>query len=150
MSTAVPWPQTRGLAAHRLATLSYLAGLALGVAVLFVFGFVAIREIGIGHNDFSYMWAGARTFLDGADPYSGASFVATARAYQTILPAESVFCYPPWITLALVPLAALPISVASDVWTFGGMALAAVALGAMLRSVAPGLPVVHFLAGLSL
>jgi hypothetical protein len=150
MSTAISWRDTRRLTAERVAGIAYVAGLALGVAILVVFGFLAIREIGIGHNDFSYMWAGARTFLDGADPYAGASFMATARAYGTILPAESVFCYPPWVTLALVPLAALPVSFASDVWTFGGMALAAIALGALLRSLAPGLPVVHFLAGLSL
>ena len=130
--------------------LPLLAGLVFGLAVMALFGFFASRERGVGVNDFSYFWAGGHTVLDGADPYDGVSFAAESGQFGTAPPHESVFAYPPWVALALVPLAALPLWVASGLFTYGGMLLAALGLRAVLRVFASGLPAVHTLAGAAL
>ena len=135
---------------QRLADLALVSGLALGLAILALFGFFDVRDRVVGHNDFTYTWAGARTFVDGGNPYEPAAWLGTAERYGTTTPRESVFGYPPWIALAAVPFALLPVPIASGIWTFGGMALAALALRALLRSLAPDPPLVHFLSGLAL
>lgn len=126
------------------------AGLGLGLVLLAVFGFFQLREDLVTHNDFTYWWAGARTMLDGGDPYVSAEWLGTIQRYGTTPANEPVFAYPPWIALAVVPFAALPVPIASGLWTFGGMAAAALALRALLRSFAPEPPIPHFLAGLAL
>ncbi len=130
--------------------LPYLAGLAMGLGVLVAFAFPAFRAERLPVNDFSYIWAGARAVLDGHDPYRGADWLATVARYGTQRVPEGFYVYPPHVALALLPLAALPLPVASQIWTLGGMALAAVALRRLLRAAAPGRPVVATLAGLAL
>ena len=125
-------------------------GLGLGLVMLAVFGFFQLREDLVTHNDFTYWWAGARTMLDGGDPYDAAAWLGTIERYGTTPANEPVFAFPPWVALAVVPLAALPVPIASGLWTFGGMAAAALALRALLRSLAPEPPIPHFLAGLAL
>lgn len=126
------------------------AGLGLGLLVVAMFGFFELRDELVSHNDFTYTWAGARTIVDGGDPYEPSAWLGTVARYGTTPALETVFGYPPWIALAVVPLAMLPVPVASGLWTFGGMAAAALALRALLRSLAPDPPLVHFLAGLAL
>ena len=130
--------------------IAFLAGVLFGLAVMAIFGFFAVHERNLPVNDFSYMWAGGHTVLDGRDPYDGVSFPAESRAFGTAPPHESVFAYPPWVALALVPLAALPLGVASNLFTFGGMLLAALALRSLLRARVPNLPLAHTLAGAAL
>jgi hypothetical protein len=129
---------------------AFVGGLVLGVAVLVVFGFFSLRDGIVAHNDFTYVWAGARVVLDGANPYDSQTWPELTRAYRTARPFETVFGYPPWVALGLLPLALLPVPIASGLWTFGSMALAAIAVRALLRSVAPKMPVAHFLAALAL
>jgi glycosyl transferase family 87 len=135
---------------QRLADLALVSGLVLGLAILALFGFFDLRDRVVGHNDFTYTWAGARTIVDGGNPYEPAAWLGTAERYSTTTPRETVFGYPPWIALAALPFAVLPVPIASGIWTFGGMALAALALRALLRSLAPDPPLVHFLSGLAL
>jgi Glycosyltransferase family 87 len=135
---------------ERIADLALMSGLALGVVILAVFGFFDVRDRVVGRNDFTYTWAGARTIVDGGNPYEPADWLGTVERYGTTPPHEMVFGYPPWIALAAVPVAALPVPIASGLWTFGGMAVAALALRVLLRSLAPDPPLVHFLSGLAL
>jgi hypothetical protein len=137
---------SRGL----VADLAFAGGLTFGLAVLVVFGFFAFRDSLVGHNDFTYTWAGARVIVDGGDPYEPTAWLGTVARYGTTPPYETVFGYPPWIALAAVPLAVLAVPIASGLWTFGGMAVAALALRALLRSLAADLPLLHFLAGFAL
>jgi hypothetical protein len=135
---------------QRVADLALVSGLALGLVVLFGFGFFDLRDRLIDHNDFTYTWAGARTIVDGGNPYVPADWLGTIERYHTTPAHEMVFGYPPWIALAAVPVALLPVPIASGLWTFGGMAAAALALRVLLRSLAPDPPLVHFLSGLAL
>lgn len=130
--------------------LPFLAGILFGLAVMAVFGFFTVHERNLPVNDFSYMWAGGHTVLDGQDPYDGVSFAAESKRFGTAPPHETVFAYPPWVALALVPLAALPLPIASNLFTFGGMLLAALALRSLVRARVPDIPVVHTLAGAAL
>ncbi len=135
---------------QRVADLALVSGLALGLVMLAVFGFFDLRDRLVDRNDFTYTWAGARTIVDGGSPYEGADWLRTVERYSTTPPHEMVFGYPPWIALAAVPFAVLPVPIASGLWTFGGMAAAALALRVLLRSLAPDPPLVHFLSGLAL
>ena len=135
---------------QRLSDLALASGLAVGLAVLFLFGFFDLRDRLVDHNDFTYTWAGARTIVDGGNPYVPADWLGTIERYHTTPAHEMVFGYPPWIALAAVPIAILPVPIASGLWTFGGMAAAALALRVLLRSLAPDPPLVHFLSGLAL
>ena len=135
---------------QRLADLALASGLALGLAILFLFGFFDLRDRLGDHNDFTYTWAGARTIVDGGNPYVAADWLGTIERYHTTPAHEMVFGYPPWIALAAVPIAVLPVPIASGLWTFGGMVAAALALRVLLRSLAPDPPLVHFLSGLAL
>src|SRR5919197_534040 len=130
--------------------LPFLAGVLFGLGVMAVFGFFAGRDRNLPVNDFSYMWAGGHTVLDGRSPYDGTSFPAESLRFGTAPPQEAVFAYPPWVALALVPFAALPLWIASGVFTYGGMLLAALALRAIVRSFVPNLPIAHTLAGVAL
>ena len=135
---------------QRVADLALVSGLALGLMVLLLFGFFDLRDRVVDHNDFTYTWAGARTIVDGGNPYEPAAWLGTIERYHTTPAHEMVFGYPPWIALAAVPLAVLPVPVASGLWTFGGMAAAALALRVLLRRLAPDPPLVHFVSGLAL
>lgn len=139
------------MSAGRRDLTGYLAGLAAGLAGLIAFGFV---DLWLGRyllgNDFSGIWAGPRALVLGHDPYDPSTWHATAVALQGQVPQTAVYGYPGYVAIALLPLALLPLPAAAIVWAVGGIALAAVALGALLRRVAPGLPVVHGLFGATL
>lgn len=101
-------------------------------------------------SDFSTVWAAARTVVEGGDPYLRADWQATLQRHPVQRNIEPFFTYPPWVTLALVPLGALPLEVAAELWTYGGMLLAIFGLYRLLVHVAPSRPLLHTLAGLSL
>lgn len=134
----------------RVADIAYASGILLAMVMLVVFGFFAYRDKIVSQNDFTYLWAGARTVVDGGDPYRPADWLGTVQRYGTTKAWEDVFGYPPWIALAATPLALLPVVIASGVWTFGGMTAAALAIRGLLRTFDPDPPVVHFLAGFAL
>ena len=131
--------------------LAYLAGLAAGLAGLFAFGFVDVHASRwIGDNDFSGIWAGGRAIVLGLDPYDAASWQETAVSLQGQSPESRVYGYPGWIAVAMIPLGLLPVRDAALVWMVAGIALAAIAVRALLRSRVRGLPAAHTLVGLSL
>jgi hypothetical protein len=139
--------------AHQVALrgpVPFLLGLTLGAAVLVGGGFAEHRANVLGFNDFSTVWAAARTVVEGRDPYLRADWQDTLSRYPVQRNIEPFFTYPPWVTLALVPLGTLPLGVASEIWTYGGILVAALGLYGLLAHVAPARPVAHTLAGLCL
>lgn len=131
--------------------LGYAAGLGVGLSGLWAFGFVQLwLERYLLSNDFSGIWAGPRALLLGHDPYDPSTWAATAAALQGQLPQTAVYGYPGYVLVALIPLALLPLPAAAVVWAVGGIAAAAVALGALLARFLPGLPAVHGLFGVTL
>lgn len=139
------------MSAERRADLAFLVAVLFGIGLLFATGAAARREALLGHSDFSYIWAGPRTILDGGDPYDAASW-ATSVARLDTEPFEdpAVYSYAPHVALALLPLGALPLTVAGALWAWGGLALAIIALRALLRASLAGQPVASVAAGLAL
>lgn len=130
--------------------IAFALGIAIGIGVLMGTGVHHVRVALIPSNDFSYVWAGARAVLDGVDPYDAERFPALVERYGAQPGKERDFIYPPWVVGGLVPLGALPLRAASEIWTFGSLALAVFALWALVRAVAPGRPATATLAALSL
>jgi glycosyl transferase family 87 len=130
--------------------LALFAGLAMGAAALFAFGIVDYRERILSTNDFAGFWAGARLIVLGIDPYDPSLYRPAIAQLGTQHPDVTVFGYPPWMALALLPFGFLPLPLASGLWTAAGLIAAIYALRALLRAVVPGLPLVHWLAGLTL
>ena len=139
------------MSAARRDLIGYLIGLAAGLAGLVAFGFVDLwLDRYLQSNDFSGIWAGPRALVLGHDPYDPSTWPATTLALQGQAPQTAVYGYPGYVAIALLPLALLPLPAAAIVWAISGISLASVALGALLRRVAPGLPVVHGLFGATL
>jgi len=131
--------------------LAYAAGVAFGVVLLVMSGYADRSPEIVMHNDFAVLWGGSRTILDGGPPYDPAAFVATTARYGTECPPiYNVYTYPGWVAVALIPLALLPVPVASAIWTIGGALAAVAALRLLLRRYCGGVPVIHTLAGLTL
>ena len=104
----------------------------------------------IGSDDFSRIWAGPRAFLTGADPYDPSTYGATAARLGTQPPDTAVFIYPPWVTVVLLPLAALPLRVASIIWLVTSVAAGVVGLRALLAAYLPERPLAHAVAAAAL
>ena len=130
--------------------LAFALGIALGALVLFASGYLDRSPELVQHNDFSGFWAGPRAFLIGKDPYDPTTWRGTAIALGTQTPDTPVYGYFGWALVLLLPLAGLPLDLASALWTFGAVALAVVAVRALLRAFVPGLPIAHTLVGLTL
>jgi hypothetical protein len=125
-------------------------GLVMGVFALFAFGMVEYRGRILSTSDFSGFWAGPRAIVLGVNPYDPAIWLRTAAELGTKLPDTDVYAYPPWVALTLLPFGMLPLPIATDAWTSLGLVTAVVALRALLQATVPGLPLVHWLAGLAL
>jgi hypothetical protein len=132
------------------ADLALVAGLALGAAALFAFGIVDYREQILSTNDFAGFWAGARLIVLGIDPYDPTLYRPGIALLGTQHPDVTVFGYPPWIALVLLPFGLLPLPIASGLWTAASLIAGVYALRALLRAVVPELPFVHWLAGFTL
>lgn len=113
---------------------AFALGLALGVVVVLVSGAFERRAEVLATTDFSGIWAGARALVVGADPYGPATWRATTAALGTQPPDTPVYGYPPWVALALVPLALLPFDVAAGLWAVGGLAAALVGMAMLFRA----------------
>ena len=129
--------------------LAFALGIGFGTLVLLASGYVDRSSSAVLHNDFARFWSGPHAFLAGKDPFDAANWPATSLAFGNP-PDAPIFHYPGWAVVLLLPFGALPVEVASAVWTFGSLALAVLALRALLRVYTPGLPIAHTLAGLSL
>jgi len=136
--------------AERRADVAFLIGVFIGVAFIVIAGPLDRRIELVHENDFSGFWAGARALVIGADPYDAATWRDTVRVLGTQEPNTSVYGYVPWVAVALVPLALLPLETAAWIWMVGGVALAAIALRALLRALVPADAVLHFAFGLAL
>ncbi len=112
---------------------AYLAGLILGALALVALDLPRIWLDLVDRNDFAEHWVGAHALLDGGDPYDPARWpdllAATGRR-----PSSVAYPYPPYVAVALVPFALLPLGPAAALWTVLGVGLAALALRALLRS----------------
>ena len=135
----------------RRTDVAYVVGLAVGFAALVIF-FWDLRVAMLGVDDFATIWTGPRAFVLGLDPYDPATWQATAvRIGSERNPSfNEVYLYPPWVTIALVPLALLPASAAVVVWTVIGMVSAVVAMRALLRANLPEVDWAHGVVGLLL
>jgi hypothetical protein len=135
----------------RRTDIAYFVGLAVGLAAVVIF-FWDLRVAMLGVDDFATIWTGPRAFLLGLDPYDPATWQATAvRIGSERNPSfNEVYLYPPWVTIALAPLALLPASVAVVVWTVIGMGTAVIAMRALLRAYVPELDWTHGIVGLLL
>lgn len=128
---------------------AYAIGVGFGALVLVASGYLDRSAGAVLHNDFARFWSGPHAFLAGRDPFDAASWTATSLALGNP-PDAPIYHYPGWAVVLLLPIGALPVDVASALWTFGSLALAIVAIRALLRAYVPGLPLVHTLAGMSL
>ncbi|GAB4498876.1 MAG: hypothetical protein OHK0052_12910 [Anaerolineales bacterium] len=91
---------------RRLLDFATLAALTAFAASLVLAAFALRWE-----NDFHHLWAAARTLHLGGDPYRALLPIPN----QTLVNTQSVA--PPWVTVALLPLAALPFESALWIWT---------------------------------
>ena len=132
------------------ADLGFIAGLALAAAALLALGIVDYRERILSTNDFAGFWAGARLIVLGINPYDPTLYRPAIVLLGTQHPDVTVFGYPPWIAVVLLPFGLLPLPVASGLWTAAGLIAAIYTLRALLRAVVPDLPFVHWLAGFTL
>jgi glycosyl transferase family 87 len=132
------------------ADLALFAGLAMGAAALFAFGIVDYRERILSTNDFAGFWAGARLIVLGIDPYDPSVYRSAIAQLGTQHPDVTVFGYPPWMALVLLPFGFLSLPIASGLWTAAGLVAGIYALRALLRAVVPELVMVHWLAGFTL
>ena len=132
----------------RRADIAYFASLAVGAIILVVLGVVQLRIDKLGTDDFATVWAGPRALLIGADPYDVATWVDTARRILTHpLLDTAVYAYPPWVALAFVPLALLPVGTAGVIWSLTGIAAAVIAVRTLLRAYLPGTAWAHGVVG---
>lgn len=136
----------------RRADIAFIGTICAAAIALVLFGVLQRRLEMIGGDDFSRIWAGPRAVIIGADPYEPASWVATARALGTLAPdtAVQVYPYPPWVTVALLPLGLLPLPAASLLWLIASLGAGIVGLRALLREYLPGRPGAHAVAAATL
>ncbi|MCA1683419.1 MAG: DUF2029 domain-containing protein [Actinobacteria bacterium] len=129
----------------RRADIAFFTSAAIALLLLVAVGGLQRRLEMIGADDLSRIWAGPRAYLAGGDPYDPATWRVMTRALGTLEPDTPVFIYPPWVTVALIPLAALPLNVASVVWLAGSVAAGLAGLRLLLRAYLPGAVGAHAL-----
>lgn len=94
------------------------------------------------HNDFTQnVWLPSRLVLDGANPYAASHTQVDAAlgAYNTQFDVFNsgqayLFIYPLWLALAMSPLGAMPLAVATAIWRAANLMLLVWGVGAVLRS----------------
>lgn len=102
------------------------------------------------HGDFAEQWAAGRIALEGGDPYDTATWRADAARVAGRASDSTAFIYPPYVTFALVPLAALPLDIAATVWLLLSLVVSALGVAALLRAFVPPHALVSFGVGLAL
>jgi hypothetical protein len=114
----------------------WLAIVAAGYAVLVVGVWMTVYPV----NDYAGFIAGARGLLAGIDPYDARVWPTAFASLGTQRPDTSIFGYPPWIAVAFLPFAPLPLAVGSLLWSAGTLALACLAIRGVTRRFAWGSP----------
>lgn len=127
----------------------YLAGILLGLLALALVGALTYPPLA-ARGDFAEQWAAARIVLEGRHPYDPGTWRDDAARLAGRASDSPVFVYPPYVTLALTPLAVLPREVAATLWAIAGVVIAAVALRALLLSYPPAHSLVSAGYGLAL
>ena len=118
----------------------------VGPAILLVYA--ALRSVDVVAQaylmDPHYYWLGARILAQGGDPYDVATWDAAVRAsfaehgVPVTPPWPFEFRYPLWTAVAFLPLAALPLRVATALWQV--LLITATVAGAVLVLRAAGAP----------
>lgn len=135
---------------NRVATFSYVAALAVALFVLALLGPLERKAGMIGSDDFANIWVGARVYVTGHDPYDPATWRQTVSLMGTAPTEQPIYLYPPWAILLVLPVAALPIAVATPVWTAAGLGAAGAAVGILCRRLLPGRSLMHAAAAVTL
>lgn len=135
---------------ERRADIAYAAAIAVGILFVVLLGPLDRRLEMVHENDFSGFWSGGSALLRSVDPYDSSSYLAFTREAQVKIPDAEVYDYFPWVALAMIPLALVPLEVAGWVWMILSMAAAAIALRALLRHYLPGDARAHGALGLAL
>jgi hypothetical protein len=128
---------------------AYVAGLALGALVLMFAGAISLPPLA-ARGDFAEQWAAARMVLEGGHPYDPVTWRAGAARLAGRASDAISFVYPPYVTLALAPLAALPLPIAATLWVGATLLIAMVAVGALVRAYPPAHPLVATMFGAAL
>jgi hypothetical protein len=128
---------------------AYAAGLAVGIIVLVAIGAITLPPLA-SHGDFAEQWSAARLILEGGQPYDPATWQASAARLAGRASDSAVFIYPPYVALALVPLATLPVAAAATLWVAAGLIFAVLGIRSLLRMYVPPHPAVGALIGLTL
>lgn len=109
----IPFTKLDKIAKQRLLNVGMVWALSLWILAL---GFIAIQNQ--WGNDFIQFWAGARTLLDGGDPY------IKLFDYPEIGPmVDSQFLPLPWVAILFIPLAWMPFHVAKITWIVIGLGI---------------------------
>ena len=128
---------------------AFAAGLAVGLIFLVAIGAVGLPPLA-SRGDFAEQWSAARLILEGGQPYDSGTWQASAARLAGRASDSPVFIYPPYVALALVPVAAIPLAAAATLWVTAGVLLAAFAIRWLLRSYPPPHPAIAAFIGLTL
>jgi hypothetical protein len=128
----------------------YVAAIAACATVLVAAGVLDQRIAMTGRDDLSKIWAGPRALVLGRDPYDPLTWHRTAVDLGTFPPDTAVYLYPPWVAVALVPVALLPLPIATALWIGGGFTAAAIAVFALCRRSLPEVPYAYAAVGATL
>jgi hypothetical protein len=115
-------------------TLAFWFGVASGLLFAVAMGVFGQRMELAHTGDFSGYWAGGRALLLGVDPYDAERWVPTTRSFGTQTPDTAVYGYPPWVALAMAPLAALPLEFAASLWCIASIGMATLGIALLLRA----------------
>lgn len=84
---------------------------------------------GWGRLDTLHFWAGARTLLDGGDPY-----IHINTEYENLGPLGGKQFHPlPWVAVAFIPLATLPFKLAVPIWIGINLLASLIVLGLIIK-----------------
>lgn len=128
-------------------------GLALALATTLALAAADVPGAGYRHSDFFQFWAAPRLILEGADPYDPADWASMyareATAPVATPPPPGRHIYPLWVALLLLPMGALPLSVAAAGWLVAQLVTVALALRTLVALYGGGRREMFLLFGLA-
>jgi len=138
------------MTAERRADIAFFTAIAFGILFIVLGGPLGRRLEMVHFNDFSGVWSGPSTYLQGVSPYDPARYPDVAVSLGTKTPDALVYDYMPWVMFGMLPFALVSLEVAGWVWMLIGMTAATFALRGLLRAYLPGMAPAHFALGLAL